>query len=316
MAVAERIFFDSQVAAARVEAPIFILGHWRSGTTLLHYLLGRDARFGFPNFYQSINPHHFLITEMLGARGWTSKHRLADNLPISPDSSQEDEFALAILSRCSPYLGFSFPNQNEYYERFLSFAAASPKEILRWKAALELFVKKLSIRHQGKPIVLKSPAHTARIKLILEVFPQARFIHIHRNPYVVFQSTLRLYDTIVWLWRMQKPDMELVPEQVLRQYSHLYDAFFEDVKSIPSGHICDVAFEDFEADPIGELEKIYQKLGLGDFAFVKPTLTEFLSRLGDYKKNQHPPIPEEVRRTIAHRWRRSFIEWGYPISNC
>ena len=35
-----------------------------------------------------------------------------------------------------------------------------------------------------KRIVLKSPAHTARVRVLLELFPKARFVHIIRDPVV------------------------------------------------------------------------------------------------------------------------------------
>ena len=46
-----------------VQPPLFILGHWRSGTTLLHNLLAIDDQFGYPNLYQVFFPHTFLCTE-------------------------------------------------------------------------------------------------------------------------------------------------------------------------------------------------------------------------------------------------------------
>ena len=49
------------------EAPLFIVGHWRTGTTLLHELLILDPRHTFPNYYQCLAPHHFLLTERLPA---------------------------------------------------------------------------------------------------------------------------------------------------------------------------------------------------------------------------------------------------------
>ena len=43
--------------------PIFVIGHWRTGTTLIHELLVQDPQFGFPNTFQCMSPHHFLRTE-------------------------------------------------------------------------------------------------------------------------------------------------------------------------------------------------------------------------------------------------------------
>src|SRR4029079_1152655 len=53
---------------AEVQPPLFVLGHWRSGTTHLHNLLTVDERFAFPNNYQVFYPHTFLTTAALGAR--------------------------------------------------------------------------------------------------------------------------------------------------------------------------------------------------------------------------------------------------------
>src|SRR5438874_1695167 len=48
--------------------PLFIVGHWRTGTTLLHELLTLDARHTFPNTYECLEPNHFLLTEGLITR--------------------------------------------------------------------------------------------------------------------------------------------------------------------------------------------------------------------------------------------------------
>src|SRR5262249_38047339 len=63
-------------------APLFIIGHWRTGTTLLHELLILDERHTFPNTYQCLEPNHFLLTERLITRGLPflmPSHRPMDN---------------------------------------------------------------------------------------------------------------------------------------------------------------------------------------------------------------------------------------------
>ena len=97
-----------------IEPPIFILGHWRSGTTLLHELLVQDPRHTFPNTYQCFDPCHFLLTERLVRRycNWLlPARRIMDNMPVGWERPQEDEFALALLGQPSPYLTIAFPNR-------------------------------------------------------------------------------------------------------------------------------------------------------------------------------------------------------------
>src|SRR5262249_10584758 len=47
------------------EPPLFILGHWRTGTTLLHEMLILDPRHTYPTTYECLEPNHFLLTERL-----------------------------------------------------------------------------------------------------------------------------------------------------------------------------------------------------------------------------------------------------------
>ena len=94
-------------------APLFIIGHWRTGTTLLHELLILDDRHTSPNTYQCLAPHHFLLTEQLFKRlFWflMPSRRPMDNMPMSWDRPQEDEFALCLLGQPSPYATIAFPN--------------------------------------------------------------------------------------------------------------------------------------------------------------------------------------------------------------
>ena len=96
------------------------------------------------------------------------------------------------------------------------------------------------------------------------MFPQARFVHIHRDPYAVFASSRRTFRVNGLMNGLQHPrgDDE---DWVLGQYRAMYDAFFEERGLIPAGHFHEVGFERLEADPIGEVGRIYEALGLPDF---------------------------------------------------
>ena len=86
-------------------------------------------------------------------------------------------------------------------------------EVERWKAAFVRFLKKLTLEHD-RPMLLKSPPHTGRIKLLLELFPDARFVHIRRNPYTVFQSTRHLNEVLTRSLQFQRPDPADLDEAV------------------------------------------------------------------------------------------------------
>jgi omega-hydroxy-beta-dihydromenaquinone-9 sulfotransferase len=81
--------------------------------------------------------------------------------------------------------------------------------------------------------VLKSPGHTCRIKVLLELFPEAKFVHIHRNPYDVFQSTQHMIRTVTPWWALQRPEDSDLEERIIRQYQEVYEVFFEERGLVP-----------------------------------------------------------------------------------
>ena len=294
--------------------PLFVLGHWRSGTTHLHNLLALDDRFGFANTYQVVNPHTFLVTEEFNTRRFRAllpDTRPMDNVALSFDAPQEDEFAPTLICLRSLYPGISFPRNNAHYERYLTFRGVPQSEIDEWKAAFLWFLRKLTVK-QGKPLVLKSPPHTARVRLLLEMFPDARFVHIHRDPYTVFRSFLHYYDTAGWYTYLQKPDLEALESLILDRYQVMYETFFEERALIPPGRLHEVAFADLDADPVGQTAAIYERLELPGFDRFEPTLRGYVESLQGYRKNRYEHLPPETRERVFRAWRRSFEEWGYP----
>jgi omega-hydroxy-beta-dihydromenaquinone-9 sulfotransferase len=257
----EERLFAAEVAKTRIEEPpVFLLGHWRSGTTLLHNLLACDAeQFAAPNGIQVTCPFTFLSTETALRRRFAHRipaTRPMDNVPISLDAPQEDEFAMCAASLRSPFLGMvMFPRRAEHYDRYLSFRDAPPAEVDEWKSTFVWFLRKVTLKHR-RPLLLKSPAHTARIRLLLELFPGARFIHIHRDPYATFRSTQHLLRRLWPIHALQAPPAD-VDAQILARYTRLHDAYFADRMLIPEGQFAEVGFDDLVKDPVGQVRGLY-----------------------------------------------------------
>jgi hypothetical protein len=306
--------YGSKVKNVAVLPPVFLLGHWRNGTAHLHNLVTDDQRFAFPNTFQSLFPNTFLTTEALNSRVidfFLPKRRPMDNVEWSMRSPQEDEFALCISSLKSPYMSSVFPQRREQYDKHLTFRDVSNTEIAQWQAAFVLFLKKLTWKYR-RPLVLKSPPHTCRIKLLLQSFPEAKFVHIHRDPFAVFQSTRKMLQVNLEMHRVQRPRQDDLDKQILQQYRTMYDAFFEERRLIPEGHFHEVGFEQLEQDPVGQVRGIYDALDLPDFAPAEPALRRYVDSIAGYQKNEFPTLPSELRVRIAKAWRPCFDEWRYP----
>jgi hypothetical protein len=305
--------FEPLYKGVTIQPPIFILGHWRNGTTHLHNLITQDQRFGYPNGYQVSFPHTFLSTEKKDTpfmSFFLPRRRPMDNVEMTLGAPQEDEFALAAATFKSPCMGWVFLRQKEQFEKYLTFRDVDPVEVVEWRTAFYTFLKKVQWR-DSRSLVLKSPPHTGRIRLLLEFFPNAKFIHIHRDPCTVFQSTRRTFQILCTWHNLQKADVPDVDEWLIRLYRLMYDAFFEDRSLIPAGNYCEVAFEQLERDPIGEMRRIYQTLNLPDFAPFEPTLQTYVDSLAGYQKNTFRELDANLKTRLRSEWHKCFDEWGY-----
>src|SRR5579875_1148862 len=155
--------FGQRVDSTPVEhSPLFILGHWRSGTTLLHELLSRDPRHAAPNTYECFVPHHFLLSRSWLPRllsGLIPTHRPMDKMAAGWDRPQEDEFALCLLGQPSPYQRIAFPNQQVHNADLFDLRHLPPYVRKRWKATFLRLIKQWTLLNHGRRLVLKSPPH-------------------------------------------------------------------------------------------------------------------------------------------------------------
>lgn len=313
--------YGAAIAQTTVEKdPIFLLGHWRSGTTHLHYLLCQDKQFAAPNNFQTARPHAFIrhhrgqdfLGKMVERFGIMPKVRPMDNVPVSLESPQEDEQALFLASLLSPIGGWIFPRNEAFYDRYLTMREASTQEKTQWQNTMLWFVKKLTYVFEHKQLVLKSPPHTARIKMLLELFPNARFVHIHRHPYAVFRSTRHFYDTLVRHVNLQRLFLADAEKGILTRYAKMYDAFFEEKALIPQGRFFEVSYDELDQNPMAVMANLYANLGLEGFEEAKPAMQAYLDGMQSYTKNPSVPLPEETKERIYNTWQRSFLAWNYP----
>lgn len=311
--VVEKALFGRKIAAVEIEEPpVFILGHWRSGTTLLHNLLALDSQFAYPNLYQVLNSGHFLTTESLVTRftGFLiPSTRPMDNIPAAWSMTQEDEISLLLATGVSPYWFILFSGDRSRYGRFFDLRDVTPDELRRWKEFLLGFVKKLTYKYR-KPIVLKSPSHTYRVPTLLEMFPQARFVYIYRDPYAVIKSSMHLRRTMFTENSFAPPDFCDIEADTLLTYEHCLQTYEQTKQLIPAGQLHELRYESLEADPLGEMRAMYQGLGLNGWDQMEAALQNELPSLSRYQKNKFS-ADDGLRRRVYEQCRWVYDLYGY-----
>ena len=272
--------------------PVFILGHWRSGTTFVHNVFSCDKHFGYNTTYQTVFPH---------------------NMELAVDLPQEEEFALANMM---PYTYYNFwflpKHQQEYADKYLLFDDISEAEL---KVFEETFTKLIKIslwNTHGTQFLSKNPPHTGRVKELVKMFPNAKFIYLMRNPYTVFESTRSFFTNTIQPLKLQDITPAELERNILSVYAKLYHKYEADKASIPAGNLIEVKFEDFEADAMGMTEHIYDALSIPGFADARAAIEQYVGGKKGYKKNKYK-YDDRTVQLVQDNWDFALKQWNYKL---
>lgn len=300
-------------------SPIFIIGHWRSGTTHLHNLLCQDRNLGRVSMWQAFAPGLCLVGEKVIKEPFNKiakrlhPTREIDNIPLSLDNPEEEDLAIANMSPYSYLHMYTFPRRACYFfETFITFFDKLPERtISEWKKMYVTVLRKATLQAGGKRLVIKNCADSARIKTLLELFPDAKFIHIYRNPYDIFRSTQHLYRVVLARAQVQEIGPEEIEAWVLRFYPQLMERLLSDKALIPAGNLVEVKYEDLETAPLAQLRRVYETLGLPGFGEAEPAFRDYLDSIADYRKLSHKVLDDETMSRLNQHWHFAFDALAY-----
>ena len=289
--------------------PLFLVGHWRSGTTLLHELLALDDHFAAPSTYECFNPHQFLLT----ANRAPAENRVVrptGDISVSPSSPQEEEFALLCMGAVSPYEAFMFPCALERFEELCDPDLFDPAQQLRWNETMMWILKATAyLRGTDKRLLLKSPTHSFRLRRLATLMPGAAFIRIVREPCAVFASTLRLWKSMWERYALTAPlEQQALIERVIETRLALEGKLKNALAALPADRHATLRYEDLVSDPCGAIELLYDRLALGDASAMLAKVRAYLA-----SRPRPPAQPvEQWRPMLQARWPQLFDEFSYP----
>ncbi len=310
----EKLKFGKKLESINIqEPPIFILGHWRSGTTYLHQLMTQDPNFGYVSMFQAMAPEIFLVGQKFlkgEINKFIPKKRRMDNVNVSFDSPEEEEWALANKRPYTSYLTNVFPKE-------LRVVEADSEEIKNeWKNAYMSILKKSSFYFDEKKLVIKNPLNTTRVKLLLEMFPDAKFIHIYRNPYMVYASRRHSLNTLSTDFALQsvKLDEETQDLYLFGCYQSVMQKFFSEKHLIKPENFIEIKYEDFVGNEIVELQKIYEQFHLPNFEQAQEVFQKYLDSHVNYKTNKHS-LDEATLSKVYNALKFTIDQWQYSPPN-
>ena len=295
--------------------PVFVIGHWRSGTTHLHYLLSKDNQFSYLEAFQAFFFRVALVSKKTMKpllNRLMPRTRPQDNVIIDAGAPTEEEHPLTNLTHRSSMHSFFFPNNQNYFKRYHLFET-SEKSLSRWKKSYKRMLQEIAYYNgPERTLLLKNPHNTARIKVLKEMFPNAKFIFIHRNPFDVYKSTEHLYKKTIKSQFLQKFSDEEISECVISCYELVMKQYLDLKKFIPEDQLTEISFNDLSNSPLSELERIYKTLNITGFEKIKPSFESYIQDQKNYQKNKFIELPEELKSKLKDRWGFAFKAWNYP----
>ncbi len=314
LALREKVLFRRKLQNTPLPTnPLFIIGHWRTGTTFLHQLLCCDPQMTTPSLLQCTYPESFLSShkyiEPIMSLFFLSNKRPMDNVRMGVNEPQEDEYALFRMTGFSPIERLVFPRSKKYFLEEADHFLPPPHRYQEWENALKLFTKKLFFA-AGKRIVYKNPFHSLRIATLLKIFPDAQFIHIYRNPCDVIPSTLHMWsivgkeNALKRKWRTPKI------EEVITGYDNFMHKLRENTALLPKEKYVEVQYEELEKDPVKTIKKIYKHLKIDMSPTVEKKMKIFLYDIKGFKKNRYH-LSKGQEELIKTRLEGQLKRYGY-----
>lgn len=266
--------------------PVFIVGPWRSGTTLLHELLAAATDWPTPQTWQCFNPSTcFLVNTPPPQR---MMQRPMDAGMIASHGPQEDEFAALLLGEDSVYRGFIDPRRLgscaallwRHVDGTSPLAGSDASEPLsRWR----LFVQGIAASAGAHRLLLKSPNHTFRIPLLRRWFPRAQFVWMGRSSDGLLASNVRMWRAMIEryaLWPAPSNALEEFLHEMVRACTAMLRRCLDDMSP---EQLLWVDFERLSSAPRSALRSVLQ--------FLQPELSE---------PDQEERVSEALRRTPVH----------------
>lgn len=300
--------------------PVFILGFYRSGTSFMHQFLTQDDRLGYPTNFQMVLPEIMLscekvlspfldfICRVFNIQDHVHRMRLSFTYP-----GEDDAAMTTALNPRGAQWGFFFPKMMmAQFHKYVLFENIPVSEIEAWKADYIFLLKKFSLANQGKQLVLKSPPNTARVKHLLSLFPKAKFILMHRNPYEVYASNQRYWKVTNRIYAVAKTNSVDNNEIILQSYALTTQRYLLEKHLIPDGQLIEMPYDDLMCNPIENMRKIYETLQLDDFDYIESKMKSYVDSQKSYVQLKHE-LPVAEKDVVSQRFEPFIRYWNYPL---
>lgn len=311
----ERVYADLAVPKRLDQPPVFIVGHWRSGTTHLYNIMAKGEFAYVPPIATGLPWDLLLIGGLFRPllEKALPKGRAIDNVAVTPDSPQEDEIALASMTTLSFYHALYFPSRfEEHLNAGLFFEGVEDERVAAWERRVRHLYAKLVLAQNGRRLLIKNPVYTGRVAQLSRMFPGAKFINMVRDPYDIFVSMRNFYARLLPELALQDHAHVDIDRAVLTVFPELMRRLRADAAALPGGDFVELRYEELDADPLDTVRRAHAALDLQGFETSIDDFRRYLDGIRSYRKNDFRMPPEVIELVNSH-WAEEIEALGYEV---
>lgn len=297
----------------QITEPLFVIGNFRGGTTLMHRLLAADSRrftaltTGEIYLAHTVSQRKFfrglaMVDRRLGGFGQRAVRRWdkrnLGNVPLHPISlfAPEEDVGLLLFTWSGLFSWFVFPRANQPVD-FSRFDQEVPAPIRRRlmrhyrDCAQRHLYDKRSRGQRGLRFLAKNPSFTPMIRSLRQAFPDARFVYMFRDPHETFASTAAWFR--MWLKLMGRArERYPLAAELLTMVRSWYDYAAETLPTLPRSAWAAVQYTDLIADPPASIAALYRHFGFSSDAAHRNALEQLLRVRGAHQSDRQNHIGE------------------------
>jgi hypothetical protein len=309
---------DPTIQAQRVDAPVFIIGLPRTGTTLLHGLMSEDPESRVPRTWEVMYPAASTATaddvartraRTMGRLAWAN--RLAPEFkrihPIAADLPQE---CIAITAQIFMSIQFHTTHDVRSYEDWLERDSHALGYDFHYR-----FLQHMQAKRPGRRWVLKAPGHLFALDALLKRYPDARIIQTHRDPLRVMAS-MASHATVL---RRAFSD-RVSPRQIAADWTDRWARALEGFLAVrdrsTGSRFLDLSYDEIEHSPLETIERVYEFLGWPLTPAARGAMTTFIAANPKNKHGVHRYSLAEYgldASTELERFRRYCERFAIPV---
>jgi hypothetical protein len=273
-----------------VGAPVVVIGMARSGTSILHELLACDPAHRAPLTWELLHPNH----GPGDAEYWgDATHAVWHDVQPEYEAMHHNAGDLpneCIFATMNEFLSDHWGGVHEVPSYSMHLATADHTDAYRYHRRILQTLQTLQARETGKAgerWLLKAPSHLGTLDALFAVYPDARIVHVHRDPLKTVPSTLSLMATLKWM-RCRHTDPVATAPLLAFGFGALLDSVIEGRAAgrLPDDQFADLRYADLLTDPVGALGGAYDRFG---WELSEETRAAVLAHLAARPQGAHGP---------------------------